>query len=79
MKNYKYWGASTFWDPGNSLSLSLSNVIWALEQITVPLRGSAEILLYAGTPSSGEFEKTVYVGLKSSALVRPLFLRDKDD
>ena len=36
-------------------------------------------MLYAGTPPSGEFEKTVYVGLKGSALVRPLFLRDKDD
>lgn len=41
----------------------------SLEQISVPLRGSAQILLYAGTPPSGEFEKTVHVGLKGGSMV----------
>lgn len=49
----------------------VTNVIGlrALEQITVPLRGSAEILLYAGTPPSGEFEKTIHVGLKGGSMI----------
>ena len=53
------------------MCVCVTNVIGlrALEQITVPLRGSAEILLYAGTPPSGEFEKTIHVGLKGGSMI----------